>query len=92
MDYKYGYFIQKEVLGMSQIYEIEIKETLLKVLSIEANSLSDAIDKAMDEYFSQKVILSADDFSEVEFEPVEKSLDKTEKVECEEINKDKRKR
>ena len=42
---------------MAQSYEIEIKEILSKIEKVEANSLDEAIDKAMRLYDEQKIIL-----------------------------------
>ena len=42
---------------MSKIYEIEIEETLQKVVKIEANSIDEAIDIAKEKYSNQEYIL-----------------------------------
>lgn len=57
---------------MSQIFEIQIKEELARVEKIEAETLGEAIDKAMDLYYSEKVVLDAEDMKGVDFAPVEK--------------------
>ena len=44
---------------MSQIFEIQIREELARVEKIEADSLGEAIDKAMDLYYSEQVVLDA---------------------------------
>lgn len=54
---------------MAQIYDIEIKEELSRVEKIEADSLDEAISKAMDLYYGQKVILDAEDMKGVDFKP-----------------------
>ena len=48
-------------------FEIEITETLQKIQTIEADCLGDAIDKAMDMYYGQQIILDAEDMKDVEF-------------------------
>ena len=48
-------------------YEIEITETLQRTEIIEAESLGEAIDKAMDMYYSQKIVLDSEDMKGVEF-------------------------
>lgn len=50
-------------------YQIEIKEELARVESIQAETLGDAIDKAMDMYYGQDIILDADDMKNVDFKP-----------------------
>ena len=52
-------------------YEIEIKEELSKVIKINAESLSEAIDKVSDKYYKSDIILDADDYKGVEFMPYE---------------------
>lgn len=48
-------------------FDIEITETLQKIQTIEAECLGDAIDKAMDMYYGQQIILDAEDMKDVEF-------------------------
>ena len=46
----------------TKVFEIEISEQLSRVEKIEAETLGDAIDKAMELYYGQKVILDAMEF------------------------------
>lgn len=62
---------------MAQIYEIEIKEEMSRVEKIEADSLDEAISKAMDLYYGQKVVLDAEDMKGVDFQPYAKEHEKT---------------
>lgn len=62
---------------MAQVYEIEIKEELSRVEKIEADSLDEAITKAMDLYYEQKVILDAEDMKGVDFRSYAKEHEKT---------------
>lgn len=62
---------------MSQVYEIEIKEELSRVEKVEADSLDEAISKAMDLYYGQKVILDAEDTKGVDFQPLTEEHEKT---------------
>lgn len=62
---------------MSQPYEIEIKEELSRVEKIEADSLDEAISKAMDLYYGQKVILDAEDMKGVDFHSLQEEHEKT---------------
>lgn len=52
---------------MSKKYQIEIEETLQKVVEIEANSLDEAIDIAQNRYSNQEYILDYEDYKGVEF-------------------------
>ncbi len=49
-------------------YDIEITETLQRIQKVEAECLSKAIDKAMDMYYNQKIVLDAEDMKGVEFQ------------------------
>lgn len=57
---------------MSQIFEIQIREELSRVEKIEAETLGEAIDKAMDLYYSEQVVLDAGDMKGVDFTQIEK--------------------
>jgi len=46
-------------------YFIEIKETLLKIIQVEADTAEDAIEKIRKLYASEQIVLDADDFLEV---------------------------
>lgn len=45
-----------------QTFKLEIQEVLSKVIEIEAETLSDAIDIAHDMYNAEEIILDASDF------------------------------
>lgn len=62
---------------MAEVYEIEIKEELSRVEKIEADSLDEAINKAMNLYYGQKVILDAEDMKGVDFQPYAEKQEKT---------------
>lgn len=55
---------------MLQEYEIEIQEILSRVQKVEAESIGEAIDKAMALYYGQKIILDAEDMKGVDFTPI----------------------
>ena len=61
----------------TKVFEIEISEQLSRVEKIEAETLGDAIDKAMELYYGQKVILAAEDMKGVGFQPIEQQKEKT---------------
>lgn len=48
-------------------YRVQINETLEKAFSVEATSEQDALRKVKKAYEENKIILTADDFSDVEF-------------------------
>lgn len=48
-------------------FDIEITETLQRVQKVEAECLGDAIDKAMEMYYGQQIVLDAEDMKDVEF-------------------------
>lgn len=52
------------------IYQIEICEILSRVENIQAETLGDAIDKAMEMYEKSEVILDADDYKGVDYIPL----------------------
>lgn len=52
-------------------YKIEVKETLSRIIEIEAHSEEEAFSKVEDLYKKQEIVLSAEDFVETEFITVE---------------------
>lgn len=50
-----------------QTFQIEIEETLSRVIPIEAESLSDAIALAKKHYYDEEIILSSEDLITTEF-------------------------
>lgn len=55
---------------MLKEYEIEIQEVLSRVQKVEAESIGEAIDKAMALYYGQEIILDAEDMKGVDFTPI----------------------
>lgn len=55
---------------MLKEYEIEIQEVLSRVQKVEAESVGEAIDKAMALYYGQEIILDAEDMKGVDFTPI----------------------
>lgn len=55
---------------MLQEYEIEIQEILSRVQKVKAESVGEAIDKAMALYYAQEIILDAEDMKGVDFTPI----------------------
>ena len=58
-------------------YEVEVKEVLSRIETIHAESIEDAIDKVMDKYHAQEIVLDAEDFVGVDFLPSEEEQNKT---------------
>lgn len=52
---------------MSKVYQIEIEETLQKVVEIKADSVEDAISIARERYRNEEYILNEDNFMGAEF-------------------------
>lgn len=52
-------------------FEVEIREILVRVQKVKANSLGEAIDKAMEMYYAEEIVLDAEDFKDVDFNPSE---------------------
>ncbi len=51
-------------------YSVEIKETLSKVIEVEANSESDAIIRISQEYYDEEITLTSINHVDTEFEIV----------------------
>lgn len=68
--------IRKEYGDMKQ-FQIEIKEELSRVEPIEAETLGEAIDKAMDLYYGEKIVLDAEDMKGVDFQPMQEEPGKS---------------
>lgn len=54
-------------------YQIEITETLNRIIEIKAGSFKSALEKARNLYRHEKVVLTSEDFLEVEFKNFENS-------------------
>ena len=54
---------------MEQEFDVEIKEVLSRVQKVKAESLDDAINKAMDMYYAEQIVLGAEDMKGVDFTP-----------------------
>ncbi len=58
---------------MEQEFDVEIKEVLSRVQKVKAESLDDAINKAMDMYYAEQIVLGAEDMKGVDFAPISES-------------------
>ncbi len=54
-----------------ETFKIEIKETLSRIIEIDANSNEEALLKIEDLYKKQEIVLDADDYIETEFLKIE---------------------
>ena len=54
---------------MDKEFDIEIKEVLSRVETVRAESLDEAINKAMEMYYSEKIALDSEDMKGVDFSP-----------------------
>lgn len=52
---------------MEKEFDVEIKEVLSRVQRVKAESLDDAINIAMDMYYSEKIVLGSEDMKGVGF-------------------------
>jgi hypothetical protein len=65
---------------MGKEYEIEIEETLQKVVKIKANSLNEAINIAKEKYSNEEYILDYQDYKGTEFREYKDEIVKEKKV------------
>lgn len=49
---------------------VTVKEVLSRVQRVKAESLDDAINKAMDMYYAEQIVLGAEDMKGVDFTPI----------------------
>ena len=54
---------------MTKQFEVEIKEILSRVEVIEAETVGEAVDKAMELYYKEQIVLDAEDMKGVDFVP-----------------------
>jgi hypothetical protein len=59
---------------MEKQFDVEIREILSRVESVGAETVGEAVDKAMELYYSEKIVLDAEDMKGVDFIPCEKDL------------------
>ena len=61
---------------MEQEFDVEIKEVLSRVQKVKAESLDDAINKAMDMYYAEQIVLGAEDMKGVHEMNIKKSSER----------------
>lgn len=52
-------------------YNVEIEETLSKIISIESETKEEAISKVEEMYDNEEIVLTADDYIDTEFNVIE---------------------
>lgn len=60
------------VYPVAKEYQIEVRETLIKIVTVEATSEEQAIELVVHDYNNAELVLDADDFFDVEFELINK--------------------
>lgn len=58
------------VYPVTKEYSVEVCETLIRVVTVEAVSEEEAIERVMHDYNNAELVLDSDDFFDVEFEIV----------------------
>lgn len=58
------------VYPVTKEYSVEVVETLIRIVTVEAASEEEAIEQVMHDYNNAELVLDADDFFDVEFEIV----------------------
>lgn len=56
------------VYPVTKEYSVEVVETLIRIVTVEATSEEEAIEQVMHDYNNAELVLNSDDFFEVEFE------------------------
>lgn len=50
-----------------ETFKFEVKETVSRIIEVEANSADEAFSKIQDLYNKEEIVLDADDYVETEF-------------------------
>lgn len=56
------------VYPVTKEYSVEVVETLIRIVTVEATSEEEAIEQVMHDYNNAELVLDSDDFFDVEFE------------------------
>ena len=51
-------------------YKIKIEERLVRIIEVEAETKRKAIDKIMDQYMNEKIILGSEDYESTYFDTI----------------------
>ena len=55
-------------------FQIEISETLSRVVSVDANDVNEAIQKVREQYRQSDIVLDSEDFISVDFNEIDNSV------------------
>jgi hypothetical protein len=60
------------VYPITKEYSVEVVETLIRIVTVEATNEEQAIEQVMNDYNNAELVLDSNDFFDVEFEIVNK--------------------
>ena len=55
-------------------FQIEISETLSRIVSVDANDIDEAIQKVREQYYQSDIVLDSEDFISVDFNEIDNSI------------------
>ena len=55
-------------------FQIEITETLSRIVSVDANDIDEAIQKVREQYRQSDIVLDSEDFISVDFNEIDNSI------------------
>lgn len=55
-------------------FQIEISETLSRIVSVDANDIDEAIQKVREQYRQSDIVLDSEDFVSVDFNEIDNSI------------------
>lgn len=55
-------------------FQIEISETLSRIVSVDANDIDEAIRKVREQYRQSDIVLDSEDFVSVDFNEIDNSI------------------
>lgn len=55
-------------------FQIEISETLSRIVSVDANDIDEAIQKVREQYSQCDIVLDSEDFISVDFNEIDNSI------------------
>ena len=55
-------------------FQIEISETLSRIVSVKANDINEAIQKVREQYQQSDIVLDSEDFITVDFNEIDNSV------------------
>ena len=55
-------------------FQIEVTETLSRIVSVKANDINEAIQKVREQYRQSEIVLDSEDFITVDFNEIDNSV------------------